>query len=295
MLDTSIQVKLENFDGPLGLLLLLMQKEDMSIRELDLTKITKQYLDYLSQMRELNFDVAGDYLYLASTLLLLKSKSCVTEEEMTNIQGELNGELKITSQAELIRRLEELHHFQRMGQALWDLPKKGHEVFVKPRINRKVIIDSILTPIELEKLTEVMIDFMRREKRKFTVIKRDRISIKEKLVFLKKYLKIGEKTEFGSLIDAEGGKDLDNVVITFISLLELARLNRLEIFQNENYSKIYITVTKPLEDFDVEQADGFEDENAAELRAEAELTEQLNQQANREVGAQESNDSTLLQ
>ena len=72
MLDTTIQVKTDHFDGPLALLLLLIEKEEMNIRELDLTKITKQYLDYLSQMRDLNFDVAGDYLFLAATLLLLK-------------------------------------------------------------------------------------------------------------------------------------------------------------------------------------------------------------------------------
>ena len=120
MLDTSIQVKTDHFDGPLGLLLLLVQKEEMDIRDFDLTSITKQYLGYLAQMRELNFDVAGDYLYLAATLLLLKSKSAISEEENQNLisQMEGSGELNITSQSELIRRLEELQHFQRMGEKL---------------------------------------------------------------------------------------------------------------------------------------------------------------------------------
>lgn len=78
MLDTTIKVKTDCFDGPLALLLMLIQKEQMSVKELDLTKITKQYLDYLANMKELNFDIAGDYLYLAATLVLLKSKNCVT-------------------------------------------------------------------------------------------------------------------------------------------------------------------------------------------------------------------------
>lgn len=262
MLDTTIKVKTDSFDGPLALLLMLIQKEQMSIKELNLTKITNQYLDYLASMKELNFDIAGDYLYLASTLVLLKSKDCVTEEEANNLKNELGlGEsLNITSQAELIRRLEELQHFQRMTQKLWGLPKKGSDIFVKPKINRQEIINSILTPMDLEKLTLSMVDFLFRENRKYTVVKRDRLSIKEKLNFLKGNLSIGSKTNLEDLIDQDGGKTTDNVVITFISLLELARLKRIEIFQNESFGKVYVDVVKSLEDFDVEQANGFEEE-----------------------------------
>lgn len=268
MLDTTIQVKTEHFDGPLALLLLLIEKEEMNIRELDLTKITKQYLDYLSQMRDLNFDVAGDYLFLAATLLLLKSKVCITEEEAKNLSDEfgLDG-LHITSQSELIRRLEELQLYQKMSKKLWDLPKKGHDIFVKPKIDRKAIINSILTPMDLNSLTMTMVDFLFRQRRKYTVVKRDRLSIKEKLQFLKDNLKQGEQTTLDVLLEKssktpEDKDSIDNVVITFISLLELARLKRIAVFQNEDRSTIYVDVVKSLEDFDVEQANGFEEEGA---------------------------------
>lgn len=266
MLDTTIHVKTDHFDGPLGLLLLLVEKEEMNIRELDLTKITKQYLDYLSQMRDLNFDIAGDYLFLAATLLLLKSKICIAEEEVKNLEAEFGAEgLHITSSSELIRRLEELQLYQKMGKKLWDLEKKGHEIFVKPRVDKKAIINSILTPMDLNGLTMAMVDFLFRQRRKYTVIKRDRLSIKEKLQFLKDNLKLGEQTTFDYLLEANGkpedGKDpIDNVVITFISLLELARLKRVEVFQNEDRSTIYVNVVRSLSDFDVDQANGFEDE-----------------------------------
>ena len=268
MLDTSIQVKTDHFDGPLGLLLLLIEKEEMNIRELDLTRITKQYLDYLAQMKELNFDVAGDYLFLASTLLLLKSKVCISEEEAKNLELELGAEgMHITSQSELIRRLEELQLYQKMSKRLWELDKKGHEVFVKPKVDRKAIVNSILTPMDLNSLTLTMVDFLFRQRRKYTVVKRDRLSIKEKLKFLKTNLKMGEQTTFDTLLELDGkaeeGKDAsDNIVITFISLLELARLKRINVFQNEDRSTIYVNVVRSLEDFDVEQANGFEDENA---------------------------------
>lgn len=266
MLNTSIQVKTDHFDGPLALLLLLIEKEEMNIRELDLTRITKQYLDYLSQMRDLDFDVAGDYLFLASTLLLLKSKICITEEEAKNLELEFGLEgMHITSQSELIRRLEELQLYQKMSKRLWDLEKKGHEIFVKPKVDRKAIINSILTPMDLNSLTLSMVDFLFRQRRKYTVVKRDRLSIKEKLKFLKSNLKLGEQITFDDLLDQDGkaeeGKDqTDNIVITFISLLELARLKRINVFQNEDRSTIYVNVVRSLEDFDVEQANGFEDE-----------------------------------
>jgi segregation and condensation protein A len=268
MLDTTIQVKTEHFDGPLALLLLLIEKEEMNIRELDLTRITKQYLDYLSQMRDLNFDVAGDYLFLAATLLLLKSKVCITEEEAKNLSEEfgLDG-LHITSQSELIRRLEELQLYQKMSKKLWDLPKKGHDIFVKPKVDRKAIINSILTPMDLNSLTLTMVDFLFRQRRKYTVVKRDRLSIKEKLQFLKDNLKLGEQTTLDYLLEqgskvAEDKDATDNIVITFISLLELARLKRIAVFQNEDRSTIYVDVVRSLEDFDVEQANGFEEEGA---------------------------------
>ncbi len=261
MLDTSIQIKTENFDGPLALLLFLIEKEEMSIRTLDLTKITKQYLDYLSSMQELNFDVAGEYLYLAATLILLKSKSFLTEEDLDGVGINDNSDLHITSQAELIYRLEELQHFQKIGLRLWDLPKRGEQIFIRPKIDRKAIIDSILTPIDLPQLTLAMIDLIRRDKRKFTVLRRDRLSIKEKLQFLKGYLSNGQKTDFQTLVEADGGPEIDNVVITFISILELSRLKRLSIYQNEDSSTIYIEVIQSLKDFDVNAANGFEDEN----------------------------------
>jgi segregation and condensation protein A len=152
-----------------------------------------------------------------------------------------------------------------MSKRIWDLEKKGHEIFVKPKVDRKAIVNSILTPMDLNSLTLTMVDFLFRQRRKYTVVKRDRLSIKEKLKFLKENLKIGEQTTFDTLLEqngkAEEGSDpTDNIVITFISLLELARLKRINVFQNEDRSTIYVNVVRSLEDFDVEQANGFEDE-----------------------------------
>jgi segregation and condensation protein A len=261
MSETEILVRIDQFDGPLALLLHLIQREEVTIRDLDVTTITSQYLDYLQKMQDLNFDVAGEYLFMAATLLWLKSQTAVEESEQNTIKFTSGDDgIQITTRGELIRRLEELERFQRLGQRLWGLPKKGHEIFVKPKVDRKAVENSILTPIDLQLLTTTMMDLLRREKRKYTVVKRDRLSIKEKLLFLKENLKTGSTTEFDTLLAQGEGAGVIDKVITFISLLELARLKKLSIFQNESMGTIYVEVKEDLTSFDVNTADGFEPE-----------------------------------
>lgn len=264
MSESEILVKVDRFDGPLALLLHLVQKEEMRIQELELNTITNQYLDYLQKMQDLNFDVAGEYLFMAATLLYLKSQTIADESQDQNMIKISAGEmgLEIQTRGDLIKRLEELERYQRLGQRLWGLPKKGHEIFVKAKVDRKAIEDSILTPLDLQQLTETMMDLIRREKRKYTVVKRDRLSIKEKLIRLKSMLKIGDTTQFDKLLD-ENETGIIDKVITFISLLELARLKKLQIYQNEDKGSIYIEVKESLDSFDPETANGFEPEGEA--------------------------------
>lgn len=270
MTENEILVKVDRFDGPLALLLHLVQKEEMRIQELELNTITNQYLDYLQKMQDLNFDVAGEYLFMAATLLYLKSQTIADESQDQNLIKITAGEmgLEIQTRGELIKRLEELERFQRLGQRLWGLPKKGHEIFVKAKVDRKAIENSILTPIDLQQLTETMMDLIRREKKKYAVVKRDRLSIKEKLVRLKSLLKEGDTTQFDKLLD-ENETGIIDKVITFISLLELARLKKLQIFQNEDKGSIYIEVKESLESFDPESANGFDPEGGEAPKAEA--------------------------
>ncbi|MBI99798.1 MAG: hypothetical protein CME67_01095 [Halobacteriovoraceae bacterium] len=260
MIENNIQVKLDKFDGPLGLLLHLIQREEVDIKDLDINQITQQYLDYLKKLQDVNFDVAGEYLYMAASLLFIKSQT-VTQEEDQKIKIE-EGDLEITTKAQLIEKLEELQKFQKLGEKLWTLPRRDEDIFVKPKIDRKAIQNSILTPMSLDSLTEVMVDFLRREKRKYTVVKRDRLSIKEKLTELKNRLEVGAKTTLTQLLNTQENRD--EIVITFISLLELARLNKLDVFQNEHDGDIYVEVINSLDSFDVETADGFDPEDEKE-------------------------------
>jgi len=270
MAENEILVKVDRFDGPLALLLHLVQKDEVRIQELELNTITNQYLDYLQKMQDLNFDLAGEYLYMAATLLYLKSEAAADESQDQDLLKVTAGEmgLEIQTRGDLIKRLEELERFQRLGQRLWALPKKGHEIFVHPKIDRKAIENSILTPIDLQQLTETMMDLIRRDKKKYAVVKRDRLSIKEKLIRLKTLLKEGETVQFDTLLDANETGIIDKV-ITFISLLELARLKKLQVFQNEDKGSIYIEVKESLDSFDPESANGFEPEDETKDEAPA--------------------------
>ncbi len=257
MIENNIQVKLDRFDGPLALLLHLIQREEMSIRDLDINEITDEYLLFLKKMQNLNFDVAGEYLYMAATLLFIKSKS-VAEDEERAIKA-LDGEgVFVSTKTELIEKLEELQKFQALGEKIFELPKRGEDIFVRPKVDRKAIQNSILTPMSLETLTDSMVDLIRREKRKYTVVKRDRLSIKEKLIELKNNLNVGSKTTLDKLINNK--ESTEETVITFISLLELARLQKLDVFQSEQMGEVYVEVKETLDSFDVETADGFDPE-----------------------------------
>ena len=183
MLNDQIQIKSNSFDGPLSLLLMLIQKEEMSIRDLDLKEITNQYLSYLNKLEKLDFNVAGDYLYLAATLILLKSKDCLTEEDKSHLaQIGQDFEMDISSHSELVKRLEELERIKFLATKITALEQRGRDTFVKPKVNRKAIIDSILSPLKLEVLTDAMMEVISRNTRKYAVVKKDKISIKSKLI-----------------------------------------------------------------------------------------------------------------
>ncbi len=261
LLDRTISVQLEQFDGPLSLLLYLIQKEEMSLETLDLTQVTKQYLDFLKYMQELDFDMAGEYLYLAATLVWLKSKLSVEEKLLMSDTEDGIGPMQIASQEELVKRLKALQCFQNIGKKFWDdCLKTGDEVFLRAKIDKKKVFAQALKPVEQNDLISVMMDVIKRQRRKFAIVKRDRPSIKEKLKELCQQLQINQRYEMSTLIKDQANSI--DIVITFISLLELARLKKLSLMQAEHHSEIYIDVIGNLDNFDVESATGFEEENA---------------------------------
>lgn len=257
--EESIHIHLPQFDGPLALLLHLVKEEEIPIRELDINKITAQYISYLNQMKNLNFDIAGEYLYMAATLLHLKSTHSVQEEEVAKLLKDMHSDDAIQSTADLVRQLEELERFQTLSKILWEQSEvRGRDTFARAKTNKRLLFDSLLAPSDAQKLTSTMMDVLYRESRKYQVVKRDRLSIKEKLLNLQQILQFGETFLFKDLVNWEKG--LDDIVITFISLLELARLKKIEVTQENEQGSIEVSVIAPLGDLNVEEANGFEPE-----------------------------------
>ncbi|MBF0312483.1 MAG: segregation/condensation protein A [Oligoflexia bacterium] len=270
MLENDIQVKTTYYDGPLGLLLHLIQKEEMDIKKLNIAVITEQYLEYLSQMRELNFDHAGDYLYMASTLLLLKSRACIDDDDnVRELLTDESGGAAITSRTELIRRLEELDRFQKLGKALWSRTKLGHETFVRTRGGRKALLNTILTAMDLNELILCMANIVGREKSKITY-KRDPYSVKDKILFLRRFLVPGNTYSFRDIVEKDENSSrfgLQHLVVAFSAILELARLKKVLVFQDEHIQEIYVEVIASLQDFDINLVDSYAESSANESLA----------------------------
>ena len=248
----------------------------MSIRNLDINKITQQYLEYVERMQDLNFDIAGDYLYMAAVLLFLKSQSFVSEEDVQQLVGEeVESDFQhISSEVELIKRLQELKRYQELGQQLWALPRVGHDIYLRPKVDRQAIRNEMVNSMDLQELVNAWISCLRKQKRKYKVVARDQFSIKERLDFLKMYLKLGERADFFGVLKGEvpsADKKRAHMIMTFISLLELARLKKIKIFQNEKYGNIFIDVQESLAGFNVSLANGFESEDERSRVAEASL------------------------
>ena len=183
----------------------------------------------------------------------------MTPEESASLRDhlEIPEELQVTSEAELIRRLEELQRFQKIGKMLWDRPKRGHDVFTQPRRARAFHGFASDAPPSLEgqKLISTMMNLMIKEKRAYTVVPRESLSMKEKLRLLKDSLKKGEQWEFGQVLalGEKGPGRVANIIVTFVTLLELTRLGKISLFQREGEGGLYINVIKSLKDFNLDQ------------------------------------------
>ena len=267
-MELSLPVKTELFDGPLGLLVFLLKREDIPIRELNITDITGQYLAYLNQMKEMNFDLAGDYLYLTSILLLLKSRAVAKENFLDSDQETGEGDIlaDITTPAQLIRRLELLQLFQKLGQKLWQRPKQNHQIFTRSRTSPHDLHTPLLQQATTEKLTMAMIRCIEAEKRRYTKVEKDKFTLEDKMEFLQSYLREGQIVKFTDLLQLHRGEVLGNTIITLIALLELARLKFVLIFQNEHCGEILLKIIRPLDNFNFEVTSSLNLETRGERR-----------------------------
>ena len=228
-----LRVILEDFEGPLDLLLYLIKKQNIDITDLPILPITEQYMSYISIMEEMHFELAADYLVMASTLAEIKSKLLLPIE---NEDEEEND-----PRANLIRRLLEYQKYKNASEQLDAMPRNLRDFYVVTNAVDTKKSNLIEIPdIKLNQLKHAFMDVLRRAEISSTHnIKPETLSVRERMTTILSLLNQNENIEFSSLFDVREGRL--GVVVTFLALLELVKENLADVIQNQPLSKLYIS------------------------------------------------------
>lgn len=228
-------VKLKTFTGPLDLLLHLVRKNELDIFEIPIAQITDEYLQYIELLKELNLELAGEFLVYASTLMYLKSRSLLpaeqkTEEEILDEQQQLQ---------ELKEKLAEYEKFKKLALTLEQRQKGEEQLFARELSlfipeDEETTIDATL----FELMDAFAFILKEAEKDKFFEITKDEITVKEKIAFITDTIKKKNKIVFSSLFKNE--KSRQGIIVTFMALLELIRLKKIKIKQSSIFGKIWL-------------------------------------------------------
>lgn len=230
-------VHLDKFDGPLDLLLHLIRKNELDVCDIPIAVITRQYLDYIKLMKELNLEVAGDFLVMAATLLQIKSRMLLPVDEPE--EGE---EEEGDPRAELIRRLMEYQQYKEAGMVIGARALLGREVFAR------TYADPLLTsarseegPLEVslfELVDAFRVLLARIPAEHFhDVAAAETFSIADCINEILSLLQEQDSLQFDDLVRDELTRE--RVIVTFLALLELCRLKLIRIFQNEHEGSIW--------------------------------------------------------
>ena len=228
--------KINDFEGPLDLLLHLIKDSKMDILDIKISMLTDQYLEFISDMKDLNLNVASEYLIMASELIYLKSRTMVPIDE-----EEVEDDFLHDKEA-LVNRLLEYQKYKEVTDDFKVLEEKRKEFYSKlpSNINQyKVDNISLENDVSLENLVNAFADFLKRkdsEKTITTNVKKREYSVEERSSQIRNMFKNKKRFEFFELFE-EVSKPY--VVVTFVSLLEMVKNNELRIVQENNFDKIY--------------------------------------------------------
>lgn len=236
----NYSIKINEFEGPLDLLLHLIKESSIDIYDISIEDITKDYLDYINSMEKLDIEVESSYLVMASELLLIKSNSLLPKEK-----SELNSEEEdeeITRE-NLINRLIEYQKYKELTKEFKKLESKRRDIYTKSPSNMANITDTKLkndTDISIDDLVEAFQKFLIRkdqEKPLNTKITNKEYSVKLRKKDIKTYLLNNKRAEFTELFD---NYSKDYIIVTFLSILELVKEQEIDLEQEHNFAPIYI-------------------------------------------------------
>lgn len=259
----GLQVSLERFEGPLGLLLHLIREQEMNIFDIDIAKITKQYLEYIKTMRNLDLEVAGDFVAMAATLLQIKSRMLLPQYNEAGEEIENEDPRK-----ELVNRLIEYQKFQDASKQLGKRPLVGRDVWLRGErfsFDEAPSDEIILEDNPLFSLISSYRTVIRSMKSGVHKVVGAMQSISERILEMKEILTVGRRVEFAQLITDDSEKRPSQVLVTFLSLLELAKIGIVSLFQVDTYGQIHIETKKSIEGDVVSQVENYDNVNATKM------------------------------
>jgi len=227
-----------DFEGPMDLLLHLIKESNIDICDISIEEITKQYLDYINKMEELNLNIASEYLVMAAELIEIKSSYLLPKKEIENID-----EYEEDPKDELIRRLLEYERYKNITEALKECENKRSEIYTKEPSNMDEFIvknNEVDETFSMEDLMNAFAKLLERkefEKPLNTKITNKEYSVNERSNEIRTILRSRKKVEFTELFEIY---TKDYLVVTFLSILDLAKKQELLINQDNNFNKIYL-------------------------------------------------------
>ncbi|WP_196594595.1 segregation and condensation protein A [Pectinatus sottacetonis] len=236
-MSQEYKVHLKTFEGPLDLLLHLIEKNKINIYDIPIAILTEQYLTYLKQFRSFNIEIASEFLIMAATLLQIKSRILLPEKSNTVENDELNEDPR----QELVERLLEYRQFKEISSVLDEMATTQGHIFYRA---------SILPPIQHLPPQELDIQLLwtafqnvlegQLSQKTIQKVSRDKFSVQDKMLFI---LSLLQKKISKSILFTDAFTQLDSkseMVTAFLALLELIKLKRITIKQNYSFSPIYI-------------------------------------------------------
>ncbi len=243
----SVPVKLEMFEGPMDLLLHLIDKNEINIYDIPIGDITEQYLDYLNKMDNIDLDLMSEFLVMAATLLNIKSRMLLPKDEEEDDPEE-------DPRAELVNRLIEYKLFRYMSEELKERQEDASKVIfrsssVPPEIStyeEEVPVDELLSDLSLSKLNEIFNSLLKRQidsidpiRSKFGRIEREEINFSDKIIQVQEYGILHKKFSFRNLLGSQTSKI--EIVVSFLCILELIKLGHMKVEQEDHLDDIFIT------------------------------------------------------
>ena len=230
----ALQVFLEAFEGPLDLLLYLIRRQNLDILDIPIAEITRQYVEYIELMKELQLELAGEYLLMAAMLAEIKSRMLLPRAETIEEEEE-------DPRAELVRRLQEYERFKKAAEELSELPRLERDVHVATVEAPERKVTTQLPDITLKELLLAFHDVLKRAEMFSNLhLQREPLSVRQRMSEILVRIKGNSFASFADLFDAEEGRM--GVAVTFIAILELLRETVIEVVQAEAFAPLHVRV-----------------------------------------------------